>query len=181
MQARLARGFTLTELMVVLAIAAIVVMLGAPAMGGLLARTQDAATETALAGSLRNARSAAVMRNARVVVCPSVDGRTCRAGDDWQRGWIIAQDADHDGQPDAGTPPLNVESAPPAGTRVITSIGRGKITFQPSGSAGGANARFTICHARNHSGKSVIVANSGRIRVDRATPDRLAVCLDGFD
>ena len=96
------RGFTMTELLITLAIAGILAMIGAPAMGGLIARTTTATTEASVAGTLRHARTAAIMRNARVLVCPSLDGRRCQSSDDWQRGWIIAQAADHDGQPDPG-------------------------------------------------------------------------------
>lgn len=177
---RPARGFTLTELLVTLAIAGILAMIGAPAMGSLLARTRAASIEAAIAGTLRHARSAAVMRNARVLVCPSRDGHRCSPGDDWQHGWIVAKDVDHDGQPDTGVPVINVQAAMPSGTRVITSMGRGEVAFQPSGSAGGSNTRFTICHARVHGGKAVIVANSGRVRVADAEPERLQQCLAGL-
>ena len=177
---RSARGFTLTELMITLAVAAILAMIGAPAMASLLARTRDASIEGAIAGGLRNARNAAVMHNARVLVCPSQDGRQCRTGGNWQDGWIIAQDADHDGHPDAGKPILDVQAAMPAGTRVITSAGRSQVTFQPSGSAGGSNVTFTICHAREHSGRAVIVANSGRVRVQTADAAHLQACLAGL-
>lgn len=175
-----ARGFTLTELMITLAIAAIMAMIGAPAMGSLLARTRNASIESAIAGGLRNARNAAVMRNARVLVCPSPDGRQCRTDGDWQDGWIIAQDADHDGQPDAGKPVLDVQAAMPAGTRMTTSTGRSRITFQPSGSAGGSNVTFTICHARERGGRAVIVANSGRVRIQDADAAHLQACLAGM-
>ncbi|HJR13552.1 MAG TPA: GspH/FimT family pseudopilin [Rhodanobacteraceae bacterium] len=177
---RAVHGFTLTELLITLAIAGILAMIGAPAMGSLLARTRDASIESSIAGGLRNARNAAVMQNARVLVCPSLDGRRCHAGADWQHGWIIAQDTDHDDQPDAGKPVMDVQAAMPAGTRVITSAGRTRIDFQPSGSAGGSNVTFTICHAREHDGKSVIVANSGRVRVASADAAHLRACLAGI-
>jgi type IV fimbrial biogenesis protein FimT len=171
------RGFTLTELLVVLAIAGILAMIGAPAMGGLLARTQDANAEASIAGALRHARAAAVMHNARVVVCPSLDGRRCHQGDVWQRGWIIARDANHDGQPDAGVPLIAVHAAMPTGTAVITSVGRTRIAFHPEGSAAGSNANFTICHVHERQGKSVVVANSGRVRLGAADRQHLQACL----
>lgn len=178
--ARTAGGFTLTELLIALAITGILAMIGAPAMGSLLARTRTASAEAAIAGTLRHARSAAVLRNARVLVCPSRDGRQCSAGDDWQHGWIVAKDVDHDGEPDTGVPVITVQPAMPAGTRVITSIGRGHIAFQPSGSAGGSNVRFTICHANAHEGKQVILANSGRVRLASADAAHLQACLAGL-
>lgn len=173
-------GFTLTELLIALAIAGILATIGAPAMGSLLARTQEATIEASVAGSLRHARTAAVMRNARVLVCPSNDGARCHAGSDWQHGWIVAQDADHDGQPDTGKVIIARQASLPRGTRVITSAGRVRIVFHPNGSAAGSNARFTICHARERDGKSVVISNSGRVRLEDADPEHLQACLAGI-
>ena len=173
-------GFTLTELLITLAIAGILAMIGAPAMGNLLARTRDTSAESAVATSLRHARSAAIMRNARVLVCPSRDGRQCNAGDAWQHGWIVAKDADHDGQPDTDAPLIVAQVAMPMGTRVITSTGRGQLAFHPTGSAGGSNVTFTICHANAHEGRAVIVANSGRVRLADADAAHLQACLAGL-
>jgi type IV fimbrial biogenesis protein FimT len=172
-------GFTLTELLIALVIAGILTAIGAPALGNLLSRTRNASAEAMLAGSLHHARTAAVTRNARVLVCPSRDGTHCRTGDDWQHGWIIATDADADGQPDTGAPIIATQPALPAGTRVITSRGRGQITFHPNGNAAGSNARFTICGLRTRAAQAVIVANSGRVRLADALPDRLQACLTG--
>lgn len=177
---RSVHGFTLTELLITLAIAGILAMIGAPAMGSLLARTRDASVETSIADTLRHARTAAIMRNTRVLVCPSPDGRRCQSGDDWQHGWIIAQDADHDGQPDAGAQIIATQAAVPGGTRVVTSAGRGQIAFQPSGSAGGSNVTFTICHIRDRGGRSIVVANSGRVRLGSADAAYLQACLAGI-
>lgn len=173
-------GFTLIELLLTLAIAGILAMIGAPAMAGLLARVSERNAESVIADVLRQARTTAVMHNTRTLVCPSRDGRHCRSGDDWQHGWIVVADADHDGQADPGTQVLAVANAMPPGTRVITSSGRGHVTFQPSGSAGGSNVRFTICHGRQRNGKSVVVSNSGRVRFGAPVPARLQACLAGL-
>jgi type IV fimbrial biogenesis protein FimT len=178
--ARACRGFTLTELLITLAIAGILAMIGAPTMSQLLARTQSANAEALIANNLRHARTAAVMSNTRVLVCPSTDGHHCRPDDDWQRGWIVARDADHDGQPDAAVPIIAAQAAMHAGTRVITSVGREKVVFHPNGSAAGSNARFTICHAREREGKSVVVSNSGRVRLEDADAAHLQTCLAGI-
>lgn len=172
-----ARGFTLTELLVVMAIASILAMIGAPAMGSLLARVSTASAEASIATSLRHARSSAVLHNTRVIVCPSGDGRRCSKGNDWQQGWLVASDADHDGQPDTDAAVLTVVGAMPAGARITTSVGRGHLIFQPSGSAGGSNVKFTICHAHQRSGKLVVLANSGRVRLANADATHLQACL----
>lgn len=174
---RRAHGFTLIELLITLAIAGMLAALGAPAFGSLLARTRDAGAATAIAHALRHARSAAVMRGTRVLVCPSRDGAHCTPNDDWQSGWIIAMDGDHDGQPDADHAPITVQQALAGGTRVVTSAGRHTLTFHPNGSAGGSNVTFTICHAGAQTGKAIVVANSGRVRVASADPAHLQQCL----
>ena len=171
------RGFTLTELLITLAIAGILATLGAPAMGNLLTHTRDADAAAAVANTLRHARSVAVMRGARVLVCPSRDGTRCTPDAEWQHGWLVAADADRDGQPDAGQPPIAVRQALSGGTRVVTSTGRRTLAFQPSGSAGGSNVTFTVCHTASQAGQSIIVANSGRVRVAPAGPEHLQQCL----
>lgn len=173
-------GFTLIELMITLAVAATLAMIGAPALGNLLARVRESSAEAKIAGTLRHARTAAVMDNTRIIVCPSNDGRHCRSGLDWQHGWIVAPDADHDGQPDAGRQVIAALPAMAAGNRVITSAGRTHIVFHPNGNSAGSNARFTICHARERDGKSVVVSNSGRVRVADPDPARLQQCLAGI-
>lgn len=175
-----ASGFTLTELVMVVAIAGILAAIGAPAMGSLGARVHASSAEASIADSLRRARTTAVMRNTRVLVCPSRDGRTCSKGDDWQQGWLVANDANRDGQPDGGAQSLAVSGALPAGTRIVTSAGRGQLTFQPTGSAGGSNVTFTVCHARLREGQAVVVANSGRVRIGKPDAAHLQACLAGL-
>jgi type IV fimbrial biogenesis protein FimT len=177
---RKAGGFTLIELMMTLAVAATLAMIGAPALGNLLARVREASAEARIAGTLRHARTAAVMDNTRIIVCPSDDGRHCHPGFDWQHGWIVAPDADHDGQPDTGHQIIAALPAMTAGSRIITSSGRTRIIFHPNGSSAGSNARFTICHARERDGKSVMISNSGRVRIAEPDPDRLQQCLAGI-
>lgn len=173
------RGFTLIELMLTLAVAAVLTTVALPSLADLLARTRSLDYEASIADTLRQARATAVLRNQRVLVCPSSDGRRCATGFDWRRGWIVGADADHDGQPDPEAPLLASLAVAPHGTNVVTSSGRSRIVFQPTGSAGGSNARFTVCHAHARKGRSVIIANSGRVRLGPPEPDRLAECLAG--
>lgn len=173
-------GFTLVELLMTLAIGAIVLMLAAPSLGNLLASTRMATAEGAIADSLNHARTEAIMHNGRVLVCPSIDARHCLPSHEWQHGWLIADDADGDGQPDGDVPTIAMLPALPAGTRVITSTGRRRVSFHPNGSAAGTNARFTVCHARQHDGKAVVVSNAGRVRIEAPDPEHLQACLAGI-
>ncbi len=94
----LRNGFTLVELLVVLAIAAITVFQVVPSFTKLI---QDARIETAASNmerSLRFARSAALLEKAPVRLCPSEDGHWCSASGDWSKGWITY--VDQSGGPD---------------------------------------------------------------------------------
>lgn len=172
-----ARGFTLTELLVVLAIIGLLGMLGTPAMAGLLARDRTTSAADAIFNTLQHARETAVLHNRRVLVCPSVDGRQCASGDSWQHGWIVADASNRDLKPDAALPILGRQIALAADTRVTSTRGRSRLTFHPDGSAAGSNVRFTICTRAARTASTVVVSNTGRVRVAAATPAQLQACL----
>ncbi|HJU07120.1 MAG TPA: GspH/FimT family pseudopilin [Rhodanobacteraceae bacterium] len=169
------RGITLIEMMMTVAIASILVAMGVPALGSILARSHQQSAEGALQASLMHARELAITRSEQVVVCPTRDGRSCTSDDLWQGGWMIGVDIDHDRQPDT---PLARFDAMPTTMRIVSSQGRPRVVFQPDGSAGGSNAQLTICHTGDvKEGRAVIVANSGRVRVAPADAAHLSTCL----
>ncbi|HET7558192.1 MAG TPA: GspH/FimT family pseudopilin [Rhodanobacteraceae bacterium] len=171
------RGFTLIELLITLSIAGILAAIGMPALGSMLARSHRQSAESALEASLMHAREMAIMHDTHVIVCPSSDGAACSGGANWQYGWLIAADADHDDQPDRGSF-VAVFNAMPSGMRILASRGRPRIVFRSDGSASGTNAQLTVCHTGDpHAGVAVVVSNSGRVRVGDAEPDRLEACL----
>ena len=77
------RGFTLIELMVVLAIAVVLLTLALPQMGTMMAGNRLRVGGTDLMSALLLARSEAIKRNAQVAVSPT-------DGADWTQGWIVA-------------------------------------------------------------------------------------------
>lgn len=97
-----ARGFTLIELMVTIAIAAILAGLAAPSFRDLIANNRLKTHTSALHTSLLQARSEAIKRNGRVVLCKSSNAATCATTGDWQQGWIVFADANDNAQVDAG-------------------------------------------------------------------------------
>ena len=169
------RGITLVEMMMTVAIASILVAMGVPALGSMLARSHQQSAEAALQASLLHARELAITRGVQTVVCPSKDGKHCTEDDLWQGGWMIGTDADHDREPDAA---LARFDAMPETMRIVSSHGRPRVVFQPDGSAGGSNAQLTVCHTGDvKEGRAVIVANSGRVRIAPADAQHLDTCL----
>jgi type IV fimbrial biogenesis protein FimT len=96
-----ASGFTLTELMATIAIAAVGASLALPALTGAVADQQRAGAINELVSSLHLARNTAITRNAAVTVCASNNGETC-TDSNWELGWIVFPDADLDRSPDSG-------------------------------------------------------------------------------
>ena len=90
-------GVSLPELMVVLAIAAILAALALPNLGAVL-RTQRLKVAVGdLFGSIGMTRAQALGRNAHVQVAPRDP-----LGADWALGWTVFVDRDADGRPGAG-------------------------------------------------------------------------------
>ncbi len=88
-------GVTLIELMVVLAISAILLAVGVPMFATFVDRNRVAAEVSELIADLALTRSEALARRARVGMCASTDptasGATCAAGA-WTHGWIVYVD-----------------------------------------------------------------------------------------
>jgi type IV fimbrial biogenesis protein FimT len=172
------RGVTLVEMPFALAVLAVLLVLAMPAFGSLRASTTMRAARDDLATALASARNAAVIRNARAVVCPSADARTCRETTAWHDGWIVFLDANGDGRRDADEVVLSASQGHGTGLAVVSSSGRQRATFRPDGSAAGSNLTLTICARGAASRPSTLVLNNaGRVRVGRPSAAQLATCL----
>ncbi len=84
-------GFTLVELMVTIAVLAILLAIGIPAFASLIAANRLTSATNELVASLQTARTEAIRRNARVTVCPAAPGATACSGD-WRDGWMAFVD-----------------------------------------------------------------------------------------
>lgn len=94
-------GVTLIELMVALAVTAILLTVGIPAFTDFIATNRMSAAVNDVVSSLQLARSEAIKRRALVTVCPSTDGASCTGGG-LEQGWIVFADNNGNAQADAG-------------------------------------------------------------------------------
>lgn len=86
-------GFSLIELMVTLAVAAILLALAVPSFIGLLRDSQRSSAVNDLLADLTFARSESIRRGRQMIVCASNDGATCGSSANWGTGWIVFEDS----------------------------------------------------------------------------------------
>jgi type IV fimbrial biogenesis protein FimT len=83
-------GFTLMELLMTIAIAAIVATIGIPSFRYVTNSNRIAAEVNGLLGDLQFARAEAIKEGQPVTVCMSKGGTTCdTTGNAWNSGWIV--------------------------------------------------------------------------------------------
>ena len=81
-------GFTLIEMMVVVAIVAILAAMTAPSFNRFVVSSRVISATNDLVAALHLARSEAVTRNASVSLC-SGSGGACTDSEDWSGGWQV--------------------------------------------------------------------------------------------
>jgi len=165
-------GFTLAELLVAIAIGALLMLLAVPGYRAWIAEMELRDRVEALVAAMSLARAEAIKRGSRVDLCPSADGTYCNPGGRWEVGWLIFADDNHDGERDDDETILRVQGESRPG---ITVRGNKPVSDYVSYTAMGHTrmvngalqmGTFTICR-NGSSAVDVILANGGRVRVDR--------------
>jgi type IV fimbrial biogenesis protein FimT len=113
-------GFTLTELLVVTAIVAILLGVGIPSYKYITNSYRMSAELNSLVGDLMYARAEAIKEGQPVAICTSTDGLTCSGATSWQGGWIVFPDPNAGGAADVPASVLHVQQAF-NGTDTLTS------------------------------------------------------------
>jgi type IV fimbrial biogenesis protein FimT len=122
----------LIELMVGLAVMALLMMVAVPSFQSTIASSRVTTVTNDLVGSLAAARTEAIRRGVRVTVCASADGASCAT--DWSQGWMVFTDSNRNADWDSGETILAITAKAPGG---ITVKGDGNaasfVSYSPDG------------------------------------------------
>ena len=157
-------AFTLIELMIAIAVAAIVLTLGVPSFERVIERNQLSAYTNQLVSSLHFARSEAVRRNQNISVCHTADGSSC-GGTGYENGWLIFLDTNNDDDySDAGEELLRVNEALPNNYTLRTN-NLSSFDYRANGSAP-ITGRIVLCKDNTLTkSRAVFISQGGRTRL----------------
>lgn len=164
-----ARGFTLIELIVTLAILSLIATLAVPSFLSIVTSNRATSATNRLVSDLNLARSEAIKRTDTVTLCKtdtvaSVTG--CDAGVAWEDGWVVFVDSDGDEVIDAGETVLREQGPLPNTVTLDYNSTSQFIDFLPTGRTNNKLGSFSFCDPDNTVIRQVAVARTGRVRAE---------------
>ncbi len=190
------RGITLMEMLITMSIAVILLTIGVPSFVDMIAANTASGYANDLLSDINYARSEAITRGNRVVICKGATSSNCTTGD-WEDGWKVFVDCDDDAVIDTGADSKCQNGADEEVLRVHVALSGGwtlrgggnaanRITFRPDGRTGN-NDTLVVCkdgvlNSGNQARSSaVVVLGTGRARVagdanSDGKPDGVADC-----
>lgn len=182
-------GFSLIELLVTLAVLAILLNVAAPSFQDVLARLDQSARYNRLASDLHLARGEAIKRAGTVRICPRDTDDGC--GTDWVDGWLVYVERGGDASDvDTGETILrSYAPVPPAGvaiaaTATVLPAANGTVSgiaFDSRGRADWTLGTFVLCDSRGaEAALALIVNGAGGFRSASASDTSGEVVTDAL-
>jgi type IV fimbrial biogenesis protein FimT len=158
------QGWTMVELLLVLAIFSLLAGLASSSLGTMLENKRAAASLSQLYHLLRYSRHEAVVRGHFVTVCPSLDRLRCNG--DWSAPVIVFTDSNSD-ETINGDDTLLRELRVPVNGQAIqfrASARRQFMQFKPTGVSNGIAGKVMICEqSRTFYPRKLVISLGGRI------------------
>lgn len=164
-------GFSLIELIIVLAVAGVMLTIVAPSFSSLIDSTRMTTQLNTLVSALSLSRSEAVKTGRNVILCKSIDGQWCDHHAEWRDGWLIFADTNRDRTRNPSEPILRIFPELGSGhtLRFNSSLNLQYVQYNPTGEAIN-NGTFTFCDKRgSQHARALIIFRSGRVRSSGTT------------
>lgn len=160
-------GFTAIELLVSIAVLAILLTLAAPNLSQFVSSNRLTSQANSLVGDILLARSESATRGTQVVLCTSTTGTGCSSTAGWSDGWIVFSDTNNNAVVDSGEAILKSSSALDSAS--LTEAGSAnKLAFRPYGGLNPAASKdFKLCSTSSSTGRQIFLAATGRPRVTK--------------
>jgi len=176
-------GISIVELVVSLAIVSVLATTGVPAFSGFIQSNRLSESAFDVLGTINLARTEAVKRRARVVLCRSANSTSSTpscggSANTWTTGWLVFASGDTNDTYQAGTDTLLgfglIDS--PNLTLITNSTSDNNLEYNSDGTTNeaGSTARFAVCDPRGGAyGRQINVPPQGRpkfVKGDSASP-----------
>ena len=170
------RGFTLVELLVVLAVGSILLAIAVPGYAYLANASRVVAVTNELVTTLQFTRSEAIKRATRVTACKTRNAMAaapdCDPAAAWENGWLVFVDGGTRGVIDGSDQVLRVQGGVPnvtiATPRPNFSL---YVSYKADGSSQGMNNLGTgtleVCAGGKR--RDIVISNTGRPRLEAGT------------
>jgi type IV fimbrial biogenesis protein FimT len=150
------RGFTLIELMVTIALAAILLAIVVPSYTGLIESSRERSTRDLLVSSIYTAKQQSQSKRVNVYLCPTVNGSSCAGA--WGSHWLVYED--NDGGATLTNGDIIVSNVSSKTEQILSS--NLQVIFTPTGHTIGNT--FSICsNTDNTIIYQIILSRMGRI------------------
>lgn len=160
---RTRKGFTLVEILISLAVLAIVLSSAIPAFARMLQSHRLHTTTQALHGSLMMTRHEAIKRGQALTLAAQAD--------DWNNGWLMFIDANHNGRYDPGEELLRSFPPTPGEVSVAGNAPVSRyVRYTPDGRATLINGGYQMgtlksCLSSHPRSTELVINQAGRVRL----------------
>ncbi len=186
---RFASGVTLIELLVTVAILAIILAIGVPSLREMQVRSQVGSITSEFANDVARARTEAITRNSCVDICTSINTAnaltggtpTCAAAGNknWQNGWIIFANPTcstaQNNPTTNGSTLIAVRQTGDSNFQLESSDSLQRLTFESRGLTTSGQSNFTLSYTPESVSsphyRSICISASGRVTVKQYAGD----------